>query len=275
MCTSPVLLKEELCKKPWGLGAHASVGGHQACAGTVPAAAGGGQGCAAGPAEHRDSPSPLPQLALHCQQFWAMFLKKAVYSLREWKMVVAQVLVPLTCVTLALLAVNYSSETFDDPMLELTLGAYGRTVVPFAVPGASRLDQQLSEQLKAMLQAEGQEPREVLGKGRARSPASQRRHRGHLGHWLLPVRAPWDVEKHPWHCVPLSPPRRRDNHNCLRTSPLGGRPLPESGRHRQHLGLRFAQDGRSLRSVSGSEVKHETSAVSPLPFVCRAGHSTH
>uniref|UniRef100_A0A8C8YBC5 ATP binding cassette subfamily A member 3 n=1 Tax=Panthera leo TaxID=9689 RepID=A0A8C8YBC5_PANLE len=102
-------------------------------------------------------------LALHCQQFWAMFLKKAVYSLREWKMVVAQVLVPLTCVTLALLAVNYSSETFDDPMLELTLGAYGRTVVPFAVPGASRLDQQLSEQLKAMLQAEGQEPREVLG----------------------------------------------------------------------------------------------------------------
>uniref|UniRef100_A0A452RDE6 ATP binding cassette subfamily A member 3 n=1 Tax=Ursus americanus TaxID=9643 RepID=A0A452RDE6_URSAM len=91
-----------------------------------------------------------------------------VYSLREWKMVVAQVLVPLTCVTLALLAVNYSSETFDDPKLELTLGAYGRTVVPFAVPGASRLDQQLSEHLKDMLQAEGQEPREVLGKGRPR-----------------------------------------------------------------------------------------------------------
>uniref|UniRef100_A0A7N5JBB3 ATP binding cassette subfamily A member 3 n=1 Tax=Ailuropoda melanoleuca TaxID=9646 RepID=A0A7N5JBB3_AILME len=102
-------------------------------------------------------------LALHCQQFSAMFLKKAVYSVREWKMVVAQVLVPLTCVTLALLAVNYSSETFDDPKLELTLGAYGRTVVPFAVPGASRLDQQLSEHLKDMLQAEGQEPREVLG----------------------------------------------------------------------------------------------------------------
>uniref|UniRef100_A0A8C7CBE9 ATP binding cassette subfamily A member 3 n=1 Tax=Neovison vison TaxID=452646 RepID=A0A8C7CBE9_NEOVI len=102
-------------------------------------------------------------LALHCQQFWAMFLKKAAYSLREWKMVVAQVLVPLTCVTLALLAVNYSSETFDDPKLELTLGAYGRTVVPFAVPGASWLDQQLAERLKGMLQASGQEPREVLG----------------------------------------------------------------------------------------------------------------
>uniref|UniRef100_A0A452VD19 ATP binding cassette subfamily A member 3 n=1 Tax=Ursus maritimus TaxID=29073 RepID=A0A452VD19_URSMA len=89
------------------------------------------------PGSHVSS-SPLPLLALHCQQFSAMFLKKAVYSLREWKMVVAQVLVPLTCVTLALLAVNYSSETFDDPKLELTLGAYGRTVVPFAVPGASR-----------------------------------------------------------------------------------------------------------------------------------------
>lgn len=118
------------------------------------------------------SSSPLPQLALHCQQFWAMFLKKAAYSLREWKMVVAQVLVPLTCVTLALLAVNYSSETFDDPKLELTLGAYGRTVVPFAVPGASWLDQQLAERLKGMLQASGQEPREVLGKRQPRGPGS-------------------------------------------------------------------------------------------------------
>ncbi|XP_053412499.1 phospholipid-transporting ATPase ABCA3 [Nycticebus coucang] len=102
-------------------------------------------------------------LALHCQQFWAMFLKKATYSWREWKMVAAQVLVPLTCVTLALLAVNYSSEIFDDPILKLVLGAYGRTVVPFSVPGTSRLGQQLSEHLKDMLQAEGQEPREVLG----------------------------------------------------------------------------------------------------------------
>ncbi|XP_023377237.1 ATP-binding cassette sub-family A member 3 [Pteropus vampyrus] len=102
-------------------------------------------------------------LTLHCQQFWAMFLKKVTYSWREWKMVVAQVLVPVTCITLALLAINYSSEIFDDPILKLTLGEYGRTVMPFSVPGTSRLDQQLSEHLKDMLQAEGQEPREVLG----------------------------------------------------------------------------------------------------------------
>ncbi|XP_074202604.1 phospholipid-transporting ATPase ABCA3 isoform X2 [Camelus bactrianus] len=102
-------------------------------------------------------------LALHCQQFWAMLLKKATYSWREWKMVAAQVLVPLTCITLALLAINYSSEIFDDPILKLTLSEYGRTIVPYSVPGTSRLDQQLSEHLKDMLQAEGQEPREVLG----------------------------------------------------------------------------------------------------------------
>uniref|UniRef100_A0A2R8N2T9 ATP binding cassette subfamily A member 3 n=1 Tax=Callithrix jacchus TaxID=9483 RepID=A0A2R8N2T9_CALJA len=102
-------------------------------------------------------------LTLHCQQFWAMFLKKAAYSWREWKMVAAQVLVPVTCVTLALLAINYSSELFDDPMLRLTLGEYGRTVVPFSIPGTSRLGQQLSEHLKDSLQAEEQEPREVLG----------------------------------------------------------------------------------------------------------------
>uniref|UniRef100_G3SMA0 ATP binding cassette subfamily A member 3 n=1 Tax=Loxodonta africana TaxID=9785 RepID=G3SMA0_LOXAF len=102
-------------------------------------------------------------LALHCQQFWAMFMKKAVYSWREWKVVAAQVLVPLTCLTLALLAINYSSEILDDPSLELTLGEYGTTVVPFSAPGTSQLDQQLSEHLRDMLQAEGQEPREVLG----------------------------------------------------------------------------------------------------------------
>lgn len=102
-------------------------------------------------------------LTLYCQQFLAMFLKKASYSWREWKMVAAQVLVPVMSITLALLAINYSSEIFDDPLLKLTLGEYGRTVVPFSVPGASRLDQQLSEHLKDMLQAEGQEPREVLG----------------------------------------------------------------------------------------------------------------
>lgn len=107
---------------------------------------------------------PLLQLALHCQQFWAMFLKKAAYSWREWKMVAAQVLVPLTCLTLALLAIHYTSEIFDDPLLKLSLNEYGRTVVPFSVPSTSRLAQQLSENLRDMLQAERQEPREVLGK---------------------------------------------------------------------------------------------------------------
>ncbi|XP_055460812.1 phospholipid-transporting ATPase ABCA3 [Psammomys obesus] len=102
-------------------------------------------------------------LALHCQQFWAMFLKKAAYSWREWKMVAAQVLVPLTCITLALLAIKYTVEIFDDPPLKLSLNEYGRTVVPFSVPGSSLLGQQLSEHLKDMLQAERQEPREVLG----------------------------------------------------------------------------------------------------------------
>ncbi|XP_058536334.1 phospholipid-transporting ATPase ABCA3 [Ochotona princeps] len=102
-------------------------------------------------------------MALHWQQFWAMFLKKATYSWREWKMLATQVLVPLTVVTLALLAINYSSEILDDPLLQLTLSEYGRTAVPFSAPGASRLGQQLSEHLKDMLQAEGQEPREVLG----------------------------------------------------------------------------------------------------------------
>ncbi|KAJ1067367.1 hypothetical protein K5549_010485 [Capra hircus] len=131
--------------------------------GPRPTCAAGGRGRAGSGRRPCHPGAPLSQLALHCQQFWAMFLKKAAYSWREWKVVAAQVLVPVTCLTLALLAINYSSEIFDDPLLKLTLGEYGRTVVPFSVPGTSRLDQQLSEHLKDMLQAEGQEPREVLG----------------------------------------------------------------------------------------------------------------
>lgn len=158
--------------------------------GTTHAARGRGR---AGPGWRPCHPRPpLSQLALHCQQFWAMFLKKATYSWREWKVVAAQVLVPVTCLTLALLAINYSSEIFDDPLLKLTLGEYGRTVMPFSVPGTSRLDQQLSEHLKDMLQAEGQEPREVLGKGRLKGVS-----RGGSGAWLVLAEPP----SHPcWGC---------------------------------------------------------------------------
>lgn len=154
--------------------------------------------------------SPLLQFTLRCQQFLAMFLKKASYSWREWKMLAAQVLVPVMCITLALLSINYSSEIFDDPILKLTLGEYGRTVVPFSVPGTSRLDQQLSEHLKDMLQAEGQEPREVLGKGHAwasgpelygLSPAFQPGHCRLLGRLVL--RALCTVGPLPSHPYPV------------------------------------------------------------------------
>lgn len=173
-----------------------------------------------------------------------MFLKKATYSLREWKMVVAQVLVPLTCVTLALLAINYSSETFDDPRLELTLGAYGRTVVPFAVPGASRLDQLLAERLKDMLQAEGQEPREVLGKGRPRGSGRVVRARllspdamGIRAGWFLAVPCTVACSE-----APPFPGSIMTSKNASRRCHWGRRPSPESeGDMGQRLGLRFAR----------------------------------
>lgn len=133
-----------------------------------------------------------------------MFLKKAAYSWREWKVVAAQVLVPVTCLTLALLAINYSSEIFDDPLLKLTLGEYGRTVVPFSVPGTSRLDQQLSEHLKDMLQAEGQEPREVLGKGRLRGVSRGARGRGLC--WQSPLLTHVRVQKEELVAMGVPPP---------------------------------------------------------------------
>nr|XP_025035890.1 ATP-binding cassette sub-family A member 3 [Pelodiscus sinensis] len=69
---------------------------------------------------------------LCCQQFYAMFMKRAVYSWRNWKMVAAQFLVPLIFTTLALAVAKTFPGPRDSALLRLTLDPYGRTVVPFS-----------------------------------------------------------------------------------------------------------------------------------------------
>uniref|UniRef100_A0A8C0IS39 ATP binding cassette subfamily A member 3 n=1 Tax=Chelonoidis abingdonii TaxID=106734 RepID=A0A8C0IS39_CHEAB len=110
---------------------------------------------------------PLPSLPsqfyLCCQQFYAMFMKRAVYSWRNWKMVAAQFLVPLIFTTLALVVAKTFPGPRDSALLRLTLDPYGKTVVPFSVSEASRISPRLAEQYAALLDAQGQVPLEVLG----------------------------------------------------------------------------------------------------------------
>uniref|UniRef100_A0A8C3MYN4 Uncharacterized protein n=1 Tax=Geospiza parvula TaxID=87175 RepID=A0A8C3MYN4_GEOPR len=100
---------------------------------------------------------------LCCQQFYAMFMKRAMYSWRNWKMVAAQFLVPLIFTAFALIVAKTFPGPRDSSQLRLTLEPYGQTIVPFSVSGAAGLPQRLAEQYTELLDAQHQSPLEVLG----------------------------------------------------------------------------------------------------------------
>uniref|UniRef100_A0A671T4S1 ABC transporter domain-containing protein n=1 Tax=Sinocyclocheilus anshuiensis TaxID=1608454 RepID=A0A671T4S1_9TELE len=70
---------------------------------------------------------------LYMQQFYAMFLKRALYSWRNWKVMVAQFLVPLIFTVLALVVAHTLPGSQITPLLRLLLKQYGPTYVPVAV----------------------------------------------------------------------------------------------------------------------------------------------
>uniref|UniRef100_A0A8B9UKM0 ABC transporter domain-containing protein n=1 Tax=Anas zonorhyncha TaxID=75864 RepID=A0A8B9UKM0_9AVES len=100
---------------------------------------------------------------LCCQQFYAMFMKRAMYSWRNWKMVAAQFLVPLIFTAFALIVAKTFPGPRDSSLLRLTLEPYGQTIVPFSVPATSALSQKLAEQYVELLDAQRQAPLGVLG----------------------------------------------------------------------------------------------------------------
>ncbi|KAM8824363.1 phospholipid-transporting ATPase ABCA3 isoform 1-T4 [Synchiropus picturatus] len=95
-------------------------------------------------------------MRLHMQQFYAMFLKRALYGWRNWKVMVAQFLVPLVFTVLALMVANTMSDHKKAPELSLALHRYGPTRVPVALqskagPLASRLANLYTSQLPGQL----------------------------------------------------------------------------------------------------------------------------
>lgn len=101
---------------------------------------------------------------LWCQQFYALFMKRAAYSWRNWKMVVGQFLVPLVFTTLALVVAKTFPGPQDSPALEMSLAPYGYTAVPYSLPpNASLLLQSLAENFKEQLDERYVNPQEVIG----------------------------------------------------------------------------------------------------------------
>lgn len=94
-----------------------------------------------------------------------MFMKRAMYSWRNWKMVAAQFLVPLIFTAFALIVAKTFPGPRDSSLLRLTLEPYGQTIVPFSISATSGLSQRLAEQYVELLDAQRQSPLEVLGEG--------------------------------------------------------------------------------------------------------------
>lgn len=131
---------------------------------------------------------PLPsQFYLCCQQFYAMFMKRAMYSWRNWKMVVAQFLVPLIFTAFALIVAKTFPGPRDSSLLRLTLDPYGQTIVPFSVSGTAELPQRLAKQYIELLDAHRQSPLEVLGEGSGSTPGAGGAQQGFQGAlvWVL------------------------------------------------------------------------------------------
>ncbi|XP_047427991.1 phospholipid-transporting ATPase ABCA3 [Mugil cephalus] len=92
---------------------------------------------------------------LHLQQFYAMFLKRALYSWRNWKVMVAQFLVPLVFTIVALVVARTFPNHQNAPPLGLELGRYGPTKVPVSVlPGAGPLAVALADAYSSQLPAQ-------------------------------------------------------------------------------------------------------------------------
>ncbi|KAM9305170.1 phospholipid-transporting ATPase ABCA3 [Gastrophryne carolinensis] len=102
--------------------------------------------------------------SLWCQQFYALFVKRAAYSWRNWRIVVGQFLVPLVFTTLALVVEKTFPGPRDSPGLQMNLVPYGHTAVPYSLPpNASLLLQSLAESYREQFDERYVEPQEVLG----------------------------------------------------------------------------------------------------------------
>ncbi|KAM4598643.1 phospholipid-transporting ATPase ABCA3 [Polymixia lowei] len=92
---------------------------------------------------------------LYLQQFYAMFLKRALYSWRNWKVMVAQFLVPLVFTVVALVVARSFPSHNSAPQLRLALSRYGPTRAPVALePGAGPLAAALADAYGSQLSAQ-------------------------------------------------------------------------------------------------------------------------
>ncbi|XP_074053373.1 phospholipid-transporting ATPase ABCA3-like isoform X2 [Macrotis lagotis] len=103
----------------------------------------------------------VSKFKLHCQQFYAIFIKKVLFSWRNWKMTLAQAIIPLFCVIFIIECFKINLGGTEIPSLILRLNQYGHTTVPFFISKSSSLHPKLSDHISNTIQDEGHVPLEV------------------------------------------------------------------------------------------------------------------
>ncbi|GAB1292625.1 ATP-binding cassette, sub-family A (ABC1), member 16 [Apodemus speciosus] len=98
-------------------------------------------------------------VTLYRQQFYSMFIKRALFISRNWKLMLLQIIVVLVVTTYLLLALHLDDN--DIPERELNLSHYGRTIVPYSVSGNSDLAQNLTKNLNIFLKSKNQSLRKI------------------------------------------------------------------------------------------------------------------
>ncbi|XP_006876045.1 PREDICTED: ATP-binding cassette sub-family A member 3-like [Chrysochloris asiatica] len=99
---------------------------------------------------------------LYHQQFLAMFLKRVMFSYRNWKLLLLQILGLLGVLTFLLKVDDFSRDT-KEITRKMDLGQYGQTIVPVFVSGNSSLIVNLMKHLERMLSSENHILRKVQG----------------------------------------------------------------------------------------------------------------
>uniref|UniRef100_A0A8P0P0T7 ABC transporter domain-containing protein n=1 Tax=Canis lupus familiaris TaxID=9615 RepID=A0A8P0P0T7_CANLF len=100
--------------------------------------------------------------SLNCQQFYAMFIKRAMFSWRNWSLILMQILGFLGIVYFLMKGIEII-RTKTEPAREMDLEQYGQTIVPLSIAVDSDFTRNLTKNLEILLKAKKQKLQEVKG----------------------------------------------------------------------------------------------------------------
>lgn len=103
------------------------------------------------------------QCSLYHRQFCAMFIKRAIFNWRHWKLILLQILALLGSLILLSETVTFTHSNDDQARL-MSLSQYGQTIVPLSISGNSNLTLIFLKHLKSMLEPDNHMLKEVQGK---------------------------------------------------------------------------------------------------------------